>query len=41
MNRLRAAVAEAEGNIATFAKKSMRKNWQAKNSHGAKRGRKI
>src|SRR5476651_328142 len=29
---LRAAVAEAEANIAGFAKKSLRKNWQAKNS---------
>jgi len=32
---LRAAVGEAERNIATFARKSLRKNWQAKNSHGA------
>jgi len=31
---LRAAIAEAEGNIAGFAKKSLRKNWQSKNSHG-------
>src|ERR1700749_3602366 len=30
---LRAAVAEAENNIASFAKKSLRKNWQSKNSH--------
>src|SRR5688500_13080799 len=29
---LRAAVAEAETNIATFARKSRRKDWQAKNS---------
>ena len=35
---LRAAVAEAEKNIAAFAKKSLRKNWQAKNSHGASVG---
>ena len=32
---LRAAVAEAETNIANFARKSRRKDWQAKNSHGA------
>ena len=38
---LRAAVAEAEGNIARFAKKSLRKNWQTKNSHGATVGEKF
>jgi len=38
---LRAAVAEAEKNIATFAKKSLRKNWQMKNSHGASVGEKF
>jgi histidinol dehydrogenase len=38
---LRAAVAEAEANIASFAKKSLRKNWQAKNSHGASVGEKF
>ncbi|HEY5043729.1 MAG TPA: histidinol dehydrogenase [Verrucomicrobiae bacterium] len=38
---LRAAVAEAEGNIAGFAKKSKRKGWQAKNSHGASVGEKF
>src|SRR5450631_3828079 len=32
---LRAAIAEAEANIAGFAKKSKRKDWWAKNSHGA------
>jgi histidinol dehydrogenase len=32
---LRRAVAEAEKNIASFAKKSLRKNWRMKNSHGA------
>src|ERR1039457_4192502 len=32
---LRAAVAEAEANIASFAKKSKRKDWSGKNSHGA------
>ena len=32
---LRAAVAEAENNIAAFAKKSLRKDWWAENSHGA------
>jgi histidinol dehydrogenase len=41
MNRLRAAVAEAEKNIAGFAKKSKRKNWSAKNSHGASVGEKF
>ncbi len=38
---LRAAVAEAENNIASFAKKSLRKNWSAKNSHGASVGEKF
>jgi histidinol dehydrogenase len=38
---LRAAVAEAEKNIASFAKRSLRKNWQAKNSHGASVGEKF
>ena len=38
---LRAAVSEAEKNIAAFAKKSLRKNWQAKNSHGASVGEKF
>jgi histidinol dehydrogenase len=38
---LRAAVAEAEKNIAGFAKKSLRKAWQAKNSHGASVGEKF
>src|SRR5690242_447716 len=38
---LRAAVAEAEKNIAGFAKKSLRKGWQAKNSHGASAGEKF
>ncbi len=38
---LRAAVAEAEKNIAAFAKKSLRKNWQSKNSHGASVGEKF
>jgi histidinol dehydrogenase len=38
---LRAALAEAEKNIAGFAKKSLRKNWQAKNSHGASVGEKF
>jgi histidinol dehydrogenase len=38
---LRAAVAEAEKNIANFAKKSLRKNWQMKNSHGAAVGEKF
>jgi histidinol dehydrogenase len=38
---LRAAVAEAEANIAAFARKSLRKNWQSKNSHGAAVGEKF
>ena len=38
---LRAAVAEAGANIAGFAKKSLRKNWQGKNSHGASVGEKF
>jgi histidinol dehydrogenase len=38
---LRAAVAEAGANIASFAKKSKRKDWWAKNSHGAAVGEKF
>ncbi|HUA38414.1 MAG TPA: histidinol dehydrogenase [Candidatus Sulfopaludibacter sp.] len=38
---LRAAVAEAEKNIANFAKKSLRKNWATRNSHGASVGEKF
>jgi len=38
---LRAAVAEAEKNIATFAKKSKRHEWQCRNSHGASVGEKF
>jgi histidinol dehydrogenase len=38
---LRSAVAEAEKNIANFAKRSMRHNWQFKNSHGATVGEKF
>jgi histidinol dehydrogenase len=38
---LRSAVAEAEKNIATFARKSRRHGWQSKNSHGAKVGEKF
>ncbi|HEX4349487.1 MAG TPA: histidinol dehydrogenase [Verrucomicrobiae bacterium] len=38
---LRAAVTEAEGNIAGFAKKSLRRGWQSKNSHGASVGEKF
>ncbi len=38
---LRAAVVEAEKNIAGFAKKSLRKNWQSKNTHGASVGEKF
>ena len=38
---LRAAVTEAESNIAAFAKKSKRRNWESKNSHGANVGEKF
>jgi histidinol dehydrogenase len=38
---LRAAVAGAEKNIAAFAKKSLRKNWWMRNSHGAAVGEKF
>jgi histidinol dehydrogenase len=38
---LRKAVAEAEKNIAPFAKKSLRQNWRMKNSHGASVGEKF
>jgi histidinol dehydrogenase len=38
---LRAAVAEAEQNVAAFARKSRRRNWQSTNSHGAKVGEKF
>ena len=38
---LRAAVAEAEKNIAGFARKSLRHGWQSKNSHGATVGEKF
>src|SRR6266550_215281 len=38
---LRAAVAEAEKNIATFARKSRRKDWRMRNSHGAVVGEKF
>jgi histidinol dehydrogenase len=38
---LRAAVAKAENNIASFARKSKRHNWQCRNSHGATAGEKF
>ena len=38
---LRRAVAEAEKNIAAFARKSRRRNWQFRNSHGAEVGEKF
>ena len=38
---LRAAVAEAEKNIAAFARKSLRRSWQTRNSHGALVGEKF
>ena len=38
---LRQAVTEAERNIASFAKKSRRRDWESRNSHGAKVGEKF
>jgi histidinol dehydrogenase len=38
---LRTTIAEAQKNIATFAKKSLRKNWSMRNSHGATVGEKF
>ncbi len=38
---LREAVSEAEKNVAVFARKSLRKNWQTRNSHGAAVGEKF
>ena len=38
---LRSAVTEADRNVTTFARKSKRRNWQSKNSHGAKVGEKF
>jgi len=38
---LRNAVSEAERNISAFAKKSLRKNWHTRNSHGAIVGEKF
>jgi len=38
---LREAVAEAEKNIATFARKSVRKGWQTRNSHAGSVGEKF
>jgi len=38
---LRATIQEAAGNIARFARKSRRKNWQMRNSHGAMVGEKF
>lgn len=38
---LRAAVTEAAQNIAEFAKRSLRRNWSARNSHGAVVGEKF
>ena len=39
--KLRDVVEEAHSNIEAFAKKSLRKNWEAKNSHGALVGEKF
>src|SRR5208282_4180573 len=38
---LRAAVTEAGKNIASFAKKSLLRNWECRNSHGARVGEKF
>jgi len=38
---LRAAVAEAEKNIAAFARQSTRRNWQMRNTHGGMVGEKF
>ncbi|MGZ4961234.1 MAG: histidinol dehydrogenase [Limisphaerales bacterium] len=38
---LRKAVTEAQKNVEAFAKKSLRKNWSARNSHGAIVGEKF
>ncbi len=38
---LRSAVKEADKNITAFAKKSLRKNWSSRNSHGATVGEKF
>ena len=38
---LREAVAEAERNIARFARRSMRRNWATRNTHGASVGEKF
>jgi len=38
---LRQAIKEAAGNIAAFARKSRRNNWQIRNSHGARVGEKF
>jgi histidinol dehydrogenase len=38
---LRGAVAEAQKNVATFARKSLRRSWCARNSHGASVGEKL
>jgi histidinol dehydrogenase len=38
---LRSAVSEAHRNIAAFARKSLRKTWQMRNSHGATVGEKF
>ncbi|MFO1475726.1 MAG: histidinol dehydrogenase [Verrucomicrobiota bacterium] len=38
---LRSAVAEAEKNVARFARKSLLRNWQTRNSHGATVGERF
>jgi histidinol dehydrogenase len=38
---LRAAIAETSGNVTAFAKRSRRKDWSMRNSHGARVGEKF
>ncbi len=38
---MRAAIGEAAKNIAAFARKSLRKDWSTRNSHGARAGEKF
>lgn len=38
---LRAAIADAHRNIAAFARRSRRRNWEARNAHGARVGEKF
>ena len=38
---LRAAIADAHRNIAAFARRSRRRNWESRNAHGARVGEKF